>query len=584
MVWTRCLAISLALCVLGACLLVSPACDGRGGVVPPNRGPLTDLVLAVRAVAPRTRALLVGKRTKQAASCVTPLLRGSITDRVSIPPRPKMAFGGCATSLRLTSRRGRTPIEDFEISQNETRPFLVERLDRSEREQKALEDVTRLVRQLSESLSSSIDNGSDSSSMTRSEVPDGDDDVSQCLRELIDDLAAKRMADARHRVDNLAIHVERLTDLVRWLAFLDRNLLEALEFAARCRDQFVAADPYYRRQGYDTGSDFGRFPSGSALVHGEANYYEVERQAEGIFRVVEPCARGIEGVMLGEDPVALRHVLPTLWGAFRELRVGLPEAVRATLDDAASAPYARTRLTSVLFRGQSSGALPSMREALLALGRRRVRVGVHELFDVLTLRAGGYSCGFEWGDRFDPRIVAFAKGVGGDADAMFMSAYRLAHANYDPSRYVGGTHTLRSALGSKAFDCIRATDLLEAIYRQAGGTRSVEVRECRGGPSHTVAGHVQRRAGTWTVAVADALRPRHEGATSWPEGYATSEVAYAVEVYEPGLDTAIWSAGYVVTGPASGTRIDAALPFVPERSERREVRQYVRSPRYRGPQ
>ncbi|MCB9918836.1 MAG: hypothetical protein H6832_10585 [Planctomycetes bacterium] len=495
-----------------------------------------------------------------------------------------MAYGGCATSLRLTSRRGRSPIEDFEISQNETRAFLVGRLGRSERELTSLEDVARLVRQLSVFLASSIEGEGESDPMICHELPDGDDDVSECLRALIDDLAAKRMADARQRVESLGIHVERLADLVRWLAFLDRNLLEALEFAARCREQFVAADTYYRRQGYDTGSDYGRFPSGSALVHGEANYYEIERQAEGIFRVLEPSARANEGVSLDGDPPALRHVLPTLWGAFRELRIGVPAVVLVALDDAASAPYARTRLTSVLFRGQSAGVLPPMRDALLALARRRVRVGVREVFDVLTLRAGGYSCGFEWGDRFDPRILAFAKGVNGDADSMFMAAYRLAHANYDSSRYVGGTHTLRSALGSKAFDCIRATDLLEAIYRQAGGTGSVEVRECRGGPSHTVAGHIVLRAGGWTVAVADALRPRHEGSTSWPDGYATSETAYAVEIYEPGLDTAIWSAGYVVCGPASGTRIDAALPFVPQRTERREVRQTVRAPRYRGPQ
>ncbi len=383
------------------------------------------------------------------------------------------------------------------------------------------------------------------------------------------------------------LRCEQLVDLCRWLDFLDANLLEALDFQALCREQFDVAEAFYLKQPYDGSAFLGRFPAGSLILHGEANYYELERQAELLFGVVEGVVEGAVEVddTAGNNPVsdeAFQHeVSPENARIFEELRRDLPSGLQRGLEAASRESFHRTRLSSLLFRIGAAGVVKEAREVLTRLGKRPGEHGAAAILDVLALRAGGHACGIEWGDRFDARILERARQVQGDDATMFSRAYELAHASFEAKLYVGGTHTLRRALDTRAFDCIRATDLVEALFRAAGGTDSVELRECRGGPSHTVVGRLVRKGNSWEVRSLDALRPRFEGARTWPDDFRKNGASFAVEVYRPGLDTAIWASGYVVCGAHAGTRVDAAIPFVAGHEERRQTRAAVEAPIYR---
>jgi hypothetical protein len=56
-----------------------------------------------------------------------------------------------------------------------------------------------------------------------------------------------------------------------------------------------------------------------------------------------------------------------------------------------------------------------------------------------------------------------------------MDACQWTNHFYDPANY-GVTFTLRDALEQKKLDCVRATDMIGAIFRNAGRTRFGNVR------------------------------------------------------------------------------------------------------------
>ena len=375
-------------------------------------------------------------------------------------------------------------------------------------------------------------------------------------------LAAAMRAGALEDVRIWALELRwslfHLADLHRWLSLLYGNMLAALDFQAKCRQHFVAADRLYEmKEAYDPAASLSRFAAGSLLLYGERNLYEVERQAEALFGLA-----GREHIAARNDVlVPAAFAMPTnLRAEFLALYSALPPRGREALEAAATSVYSRSGLENQLFRLSRANVMSQALEVLQRLFDRRPDAGASGLLDSLFYRGGGFFCGLEWADRFDPRLFDVAAGIGREPRRMLQMAQALTHRRYDPKAYIGGTLTLRSALDTRAFDCIRATDMIGAIYRNAGGTGFVELRECRGGHSHTVAGLMGDDGRVFTV---DGLEPGSRGNKIWPNSYFRSPREFAVEVHARGLDTSIWMSGYIVRGEFAGLRVDADLPHLP---------------------
>ena len=207
---------------------------------------------------------------------------------------------------------------------------------------------------------------------------------------------------------------------------------------------------------------------------------------------------------------------------------------------------------------------------------QRKKLRPHQLLDVLSYRGGGFFSGLEWGDRYRPELLAAAEKQRGDDRKVLRAAQTFTFRSYDPSRYRGGTLTLRSALETGSFDCIRGTDMIGAIFRNAGRTGFVELRECRGQPaSHTTAGQVESWSPGAAVFAVDGLLPPNETGRRYPDSWFRAKREYCVELYARGLDTSLWAGAYMIAGPSAGLRVDAALPYLPGRGTHSEQKAFA---------
>lgn len=533
------------------------ACGGAG-TEPPSARLLASIARGLGANLAASRKLFLGDRRPGEASCIESVPAGSLVDRRSVPRRVKIKAGGCATFMVIA--RGRSPIEDYDLDQRKLRGWLQNRLRRCSRASAPVFELSSNASRLAAEIAAWAvvppgfhEIGTDAPSGSRPAL---------CLVKLNEALRSADLDAAKSWSAELAAACFHVADLHRWLELLDTNMLMALEFQSKCRGLFAGTAKQYRNTTYDMQSSLGRYPAGSLILHGERNYYEVERQAENIFGLCGEIAISRED---RADAPAAYAMPPELRPAFRRLRASLSPHNQQVWDRAAGAPYERSYLENILFRMRAANALDAVAAALHRLDRRRPKATSAELLDVVFYRAGGFFSGLEWADRFDPRLTHAARRLTGDDQRLLVGAWKFTHARFDKKGYLGGTLTLRSALDTGSFDCIRATDMIGAIYRNAGGTGFCELRECRGGPSHTVAGILCGSGNGHTVFSVDGLLPNHRGTRTWPNSYFRSTREYCVEVYCRGLDTSLWSGGYIVCGPHAGTRMQAAIPYLPGR-------------------
>ena len=380
--------------------------------------------------------------------------------------------------------------------------------------------------------------------------------AAHCYSKLVTALQRRELDEAKAWSKELRWCLFRLADLHRWLNLLYENTLTALDFQAKCSKHFSERDQLYASTAYDPNSSLSRFAGGSTILYGEHNLYEVERQAESFFGL---AGKELLGARENTPLEAAYAMPPRLRATFLFVHAELPPKARTALARAATNAFDRSCLENQLFRLSMAGALDPAIAAVKQLFRVKRDAGASELLDVLFYRGAGYFCGLEWGDRFDARLIESARGLGRVGRRMLERAQAQTLRRYDPKAYVGGTLTLRSALDTRAFDCIRATDMIGAIYRNAGGVGFVELRECRGGHSHTVAGRLEADGSVFSV---DGLAPGKSGNRIWPKSYFRSRTEHAVEVHARGLDTSVWMAGYIVQGDSAGMRIDATLPYL----------------------
>ena len=548
----------LALTMLSACGQTSSA----------ESEELGSIVAELESVLPEARRALLGHRKSQGRSCVEFVPEGSLQDRGNVPARLKLTGGGIATARRLP--RGTSPLNHFEALQRRFRPALERGLRSRAPLLERLEKLSERARLLAKAGSAWESVPSGIAGLELPALP-----LSQPARiaaELVRAAGGEQLANTQRLCAELDGSLFHLADLLRWVQLLDANLLAALEFQARARGLFEHAERMPRTSRYDPHSTLGWFPAGSSILYGERNYYEVERQAERYFGLVD--ARSMRPRQAGQ-PAAALYLSPYVRRAFAELGEQLPPEHRAQWDSLARRPYDRSALENLLFRHQRAERLHEAAEALSRLGQRK-QLRPHQLLDVLSYRGGGFFSGLEWGDRFRPELMAAASEQKGDDRKVLRAAQAFTFRSYDPSRYQGGTLTLRSALETRSFDCIRATDMIGAIFRNAGRTGFVELRECRGQPpSHTTGGQVESWSPSAAVFAVDGLLPPNETGRRYPDSWFRAKKEYCVELYVRSLDTSLWAGAYLIAGPSAGLRVDAALPYLPERATASQVKAFA---------
>ena len=118
---------------------------------------------------------------------------------------------------------------------------------------------------------------------------------------------------------------------------------------------------------------------------------------------------------------------------------------------------------------------------------------------------------------------------------------------------------------------MRATDMIGAIFRNAGRPRFGHVRWCSETAGHSIAAYVGTdSSGHPDVVLADGLNPpaapehwpdAYFNGHAWPAGMTSNPTPYCVELYIRGLDSYIWAEGYIVRGPNAGQFTTAAIPY-----------------------
>ena len=398
--------------------------------------------------------------------------------------------------------------------------------------------------------------------------------LSYCLAEIDRAVTRKDLAALQRWAGELAAAAFSLEDLHRWLGFLVENHLAALEFQAQCRTLFELVDA--RHTQYDPQLTISALPAGILGSNGIGNYCEVERQAERLFSM--PPDR-VNGLLHDEylTPGSL-WVLPGLRKCFLKVQDALSSQNRRTWEEAARTPYEHAYLMNMLFRTVSADATDELHAALEKFDAIHPHATVPEMMGALMYRGHSFA-GLEWDDRYQPQLLrAAAKISTAKTDVQaFRAACRWTNDFYESPAGYGLTLTLRDALQEKKLDCVRATDMIGAIFRDAGRNRFGHVRWCAETTGHSVAAYLGVENGNTKTLLADGLMSGghlevwpdcYFHAHAWPPGLEDNPSPYALELYIRGLDSYVWAEGYIARGPNAGWLTTAAIPYSAHRLQK----------------
>jgi hypothetical protein len=231
----------------------------------------------------------------------------------------------------------------------------------------------------------------------------------------------------------------------------------------------------------------------------------------------------------------------------------------------------------MLYRAWQTDTANELCQSLARYDANNPKAKMQELMSALMYRGHSFA-GLEWADRYTPQLMDAASQIqGSDADALMQacawtSNFYKAHTDY------GVTLTLRDALASKRLDCVRATDMIGALFRNAGHGRFGHVRWCAENGGHSVAAYMGRTPNDQpNILLADGLAPppkqpevwpsAYFHGHEWPPGFDDKKPPYAMELYGRGIDGYIWVEGYIVRGPNAGLLTQAGIPYSTHRKE-----------------
>ena len=536
--------------------------------------PLVEIAALLNQSMQASRPVLLGSRDPNGPSCVQVAHTGDIKD--TVPNNPGDLNGGPGTTMATIYYFDRTdvksPMQDFTWHQHRLKQFL-------ENEQNVNRPAAELAHEFSEQARQFWETASNWTELPAKVAATGfnqtDDWPSYCLTQLDKGVANEDLSAVKHWAGELAQAAFSLDDLHRWLGFLVENHLTGLEFQARCEALFSAAEALHHD--YNPDGSISQFPAGVLGINGKGNYYEVERQAEQLFSM--PAGRF---AALADDdnlsPASL-WVPPTLRECFMKLERALGDSNRANWEVAARTPYQHAYLVNMLYRATNADTADELYQVLRKFDAVNPHGSVGELMNVLMYRGHSFA-GLEWGDRFQPELIRAADQINPsetDLEALQDACKWTNHFYQSPAEY-GVTFTLRGALEEKKLDCVRATDMISAIFRNAGRSRLGHVRWCSETGGHSVAAYWGRSddKDNFDIELVDGLMPPQAPEKwpdcyfhghAWPPGLEKNAQPYAVEMYVRGLDSYIWADGYIVRGPNAGWLTTAAIPYSAHQQE-----------------
>jgi len=596
---------ALLLTALGGCAASTTAAHGPALVLSGAEAArvAVEIEAELLAALAASRAVLLGTRDPNGPSCVPTRETGSTDEGYKPPPRGDLSGGPGNRMLEIFywqhQAAVKSPTQDFAWCQKTLRAELVSLRSRSQAASAALAPVLAKVEWLERGLVEwpawqdvpapkarrrcSLCAGGTAKSVTTALTPAAGAEMlngqplapatwpDHCRAQLSAAMAARDLAAAQRWARELRAALFALADLHRWLELVAENELGALDFQKLGESLFADMDEHYAKE-YSAVECISRFPGGSVGVTALNNYFEVERQAEGLFRRPEDYAAAAEksAAALSRVPAAV-WLTPDVREAFARLRARLSPSLAQTWDQAAALPYERSFLENQLDRLQQVRAIDALGTALERFSKRQPSATVSELMDIVVYRAALGMSGLEWADRFDPRVVEAAGTLEAHDRA---AALRAAHQwTYDEvykgsENYQGMVLSIRAAINTNKYDCIRGTDVIAALYRNAGWPGWLNVRWSLGNAGHTIgavdAGEVNGRRKIVTV---DSLYRGARGEGSWPESYENrSSGPYAAELNGRGLDNYLMLEGHMAHGPNAGAHVWLAVPYLPGRT------------------
>jgi len=540
---------------------------------------LADVALDLDLVLGASQEILVGKRDSDDNSpSEIVIVSENGKERVPTWPHdPNAGPGRRIADIYLKGRRGRSPRADFLWYQSEFKSALELLRDQNRPVQAWSQRLLGRSEELLTGLLGWTDWPGDMRTVeTRQEASFW---PAHCLLALNEAVKERNLFLAQRWAAELYSAAFALNDLHRWLDFLLDNHLRSLAFQARCEGLFADCDGLFP-DGYNGPSDDGGFPSGYLALCWVSNYLEVERQAERLFSISQEYLQATR-----QEAPLLRDALwipPNLRGTFLQLRDRLSPANRATWVQASRSPYERSYLTNMLFRMSRTKAVDRLEAVLQRFDKAHPRATVAELMDVIFYRGGDGYAGFEWADRLDPRLMETAAALPDDNERALLGARRAVFGTFGGwTNYGGGVLTLREALDQRKLDCVRATDMIGSLYRDAGRGGFFNVRWLCGTVGHTVAAAEIRSGDKVEMVVADGLdaspagravwSPEYFRGHAWPTGYPDKpRPVYAMELSARGLDSYVWVEGCILQGPDAGLHVRPPVPYLPGR-EKEEI-------------
>jgi len=359
-----------------------------------------------------------------------------------------------------------------------------------------------------------------------------------------------------------------LADLHRWVDLLTACDLAMVDLQARCLEAYVYANPLAPPNFMEC-LDYlpAAWLDGARL----SNYLIVETLA-GLWLSPADAQPGALARPAGREDAA--HCLPhPLRKHYRDIRSRLGERGRHLWDRAAAAPFERSYLANILRRARDGGVVDPLAVVLRRFERTNPAGTVADMMDVLFHRAGSISSCIQAGDRYDPRLMAATENLSGTNDHVLRQAHHAAHAVLgDWRNYQGRVWTIKEALDTRKLDCVRGTDIVGALYRNAGRGGCYLVRVACGSAGHSMFAVRSGRGAERRILLADSLvdEPPHlewpeafyDGLV-WPEGYPAHRApAYSAELGARGLDNYVFIEGYVIRGPHAGEIVRTPVPYL----------------------
>jgi len=535
------------------------------------------------SVLPASRKVLVGKRLLTEPSCLWFPQPGALENQ---PRRLTLDPNGGPSGRMVTAvvnRHVKSPSEEFTWCQEHLRKLLTKELTASQAVSKRIKPLAAEVASLADALGARDTWPQYLQAAAAAESPDW---PTHCLRALNQAVARKDLADARRWARELDAAVFALGDLHRWLEVLMTARLSALDLQAQCKPLFDAMTEFYRLRGkpYNSSESQDRLPGCTGLGPMLENLHEVEHQGERMFRTPESFPAAAARDLAATAPAAV-WMPPDLREAFSFLRSILTPENRATWDRAAAAPFDRSYLANILWRMSKVKRIDEVALILRRFDANHPRARQTDLMDVLFYR-GELSGGLIWSDRFEPRLMQLAGRMTGDDTHVLRQAHNMTRRFLGGwENYKGHVWTLGQAIDHRKLDCVRGTDMIGTLYRNAGRAGYCSLRLSAGVAGHTIGAAETVPDNPGQMALADPLSVIGPDSTwpdaffrgyHWPRDYPGNRgPILTAELHARGLDNYVFAAGYIVRGPSAGMLVRAALPYLPGREKTSERKVYA---------